>query len=402
MEEKLKTIAMSSHTLALPQDLPRVLGTYGGHTDGPLVICLGGIHGNEPAGVIAAQRVLEWLHTHQPPFRGELLALAGNRAALLNKTRYLAQDLNRVWSLERISAFRAGTWKEPAGPEDEEQRELLAAIDKALARRRGPVIFLDLHTTSAVGIPFTVIADTLLNRQLARSLPAPVILGLEEHLDATTLNYMNDCGYIAVGFEGGQNEALTSVEHHELALWTTLITAGCIRRADVPHASALHEKLAQQTKTVPPILEICYRHAVQPEDQFVMEPGFENFQRIERGQLLARDRRGEIRAQESSYILMPLYQSQGTDGFFLVREVKPVWLTVSAPMRQWQLEKFLPWLPGVRRHPEHSETLIVNPKIARWFVIKFFHLLGFRRQREEEGKLIVSRRPHDVASFEEW
>ena len=402
LETKLKANAMYSSPLALPSDLPRVLGTYGNHTDGPLVICIGGIHGNEPAGVVAAQRVLRWLHTHQPSFRGELIALTGNRAALLQSCRYLARDLNRMWSQERITAFRQGSGQTSIDPEDEEQRELLIAIDEVLARRRGPVIFLDLHTTSAAGIPFTVIADTLLNRQLARSLPAPVILGLEEHLDATTLNYMNDCGYIAVGFEGGQNEASTSVEHHELALWTTLITAGCLRRADVPHVHGLYEKLSQQTKTVPPILEIRYRHAVRPEDQFVMEPGFENFQKIARGQLLARDRHGEIRAKESGYILMPLYQSQGTDGFFLVQAVKPVWLTVSAWMRQWQLERVLPWLPGIHRHPERAETFVVNPAITRWFVIQFFHLLGFRRQREEEGKLVVSRRPHDVASFEEW
>lgn len=393
---------MEAKTLALPPDLPRVLGTYGSHTDGPLVICLGGIHGNEPAGVIAAQRVLDWLCTQQPSFHGELLALAGNRAALLHNARYLAHDLNRVWSQERISAVREGTWKDSTSPEDEEQRELLTAIDEALARRRGPVIFLDLHTTSAVGIPFTVIADTLLNRQLVRSLPVPVILGLEEHLDATTLNYMNDCGYIAVGFEGGQNEDPTSIDHHELALWMTLITAGCIRREDVSHVTTLHEKLAQKTKIVPSILEIRYRHAVQPEDQFVMEPGFENFQKVERGQLLAHDRRSQIRATENGYILMPLYQSQGTDGFFLVREVHPFWLTMSAWMRRWKFEAVLPWLPGIRRHPERPETFIVNPVIARWFVIEFFHLLGFRRQREEGGKLVVSRRPHDVASFKEW
>jgi succinylglutamate desuccinylase len=108
--------------------LPRVLGTYGGHTDGPLVICLGGIHGNEPAGVVAVQRVLDWLRTRQPSFRGELIALTGNRAALLRKCRYIAHDLNRAWSPERISAFRQGSRQNIVDPEDEEQRELLIAI----------------------------------------------------------------------------------------------------------------------------------------------------------------------------------------------------------------------------------------------------------------------------------
>jgi succinylglutamate desuccinylase len=50
---------MEANPLPLPQDVPRVLGTYGGTTAGPLVICLGGIHGNEPAGVLAAQRVVQ-------------------------------------------------------------------------------------------------------------------------------------------------------------------------------------------------------------------------------------------------------------------------------------------------------------------------------------------------------
>ncbi|MGE0826250.1 MAG: succinylglutamate desuccinylase/aspartoacylase family protein [Candidatus Binatia bacterium] len=386
----------------LPPDLPRVLGAYGGQLDGPLFICLAGIHGNEPAGIFAAQRVLQALHERRPRFCGEFVALAGNRAALLQQRRYLEQDLNRVWFSDRITALRTRFKADCLGPEDQEQQELLVAIEEALARRRGPVIFLDLHTTSAAGLPFSVIADTLVNRSLARSLPAPVILGLEEYLDGTTLNYMNDCGYVAVGFEAGQNEAPASIERHEVAIWTLLVKAGLLRSEDASQAESLRHTLAQQTRHIPPILEIRHRHAVKADDEFVMEPGYSNFQMVNRGQLLARNRHGEIRAGETGYILMPLYQSQGTDGFFLAREVKPIWLTVSAWMRRLRLDALLPWLPGISRHPERAETLIVNPAIARWFVIELFHLLGFRRQRSEEGKLVVSRRPHDVFSLEEW
>jgi hypothetical protein len=118
--------------------------------------------------------------------------------------------------------------------------------------------------------------------------------------------------------------------------------------------------------------------------------------------LLARDRHGDIRAPEAGLMLMPLYQSQGTDGFFLVREVRPFWLDVATYLQRLRLEKVLPWLPGIRRHPMLPETLLVNPRIARWFVIELFHLLGFRRQRPEGEHLVVSRRAHDVFSFEEW
>jgi succinylglutamate desuccinylase len=60
---------------------------------------------------------------------------------------------------------------------------------------------------------------------------------------------------------------------------------------------------------------------VRPGDGFVMEPGFRNLQAVEAGQVLARDRLGEITAVCDARILMPLYQDQGNDGFFLAREV---------------------------------------------------------------------------------
>ena len=379
-------------------DIPRELGRHGGHAAGPLVISIGGMHGNEPAGVFAAQRVVQALKSTNPPFMGTLVALAGNRSALARGCRFVSEDFNRMWLPQRLSALSSGSAHCALNIEERECRELFAAIGAALAQRRGPIVFLDLHTTSAQGIPFAIVADTLLNRRLALSLPAPVILGLEEQLEGTMLNYMNDSGYAAVGFEGGQNEAPSSIEHNEAALWTILVAAGCLAEESVPQAALARNQLTQRTAGVPRILEVRYRHAVEPGDHFVMEPGYVNFQPIKRGQLLARDGRGEVRARESGRILLPLYQSQGADGFFLVREISPRWLQVSALVRRLRLERILPVLPGIRRHPQRPETLIVNPGVARWLVTDFFHLLGYRRERSEAGKIVVSRRPHDVES----
>lgn len=71
-------------------------------------------------------------------------------------------------------------------------------------------------------------------------------------------------------------------------------------------------------------------------------------------------------------------------------------------LRHLQLERLLPVLPGVHRHPDQATTLVVNPRIARWFVLEIFHLLGFRKKRTQVGKLIVSRRWHVPGEFEEW
>jgi succinylglutamate desuccinylase len=296
---------------------PRELGRYGERGAAPLVICIGGMHGNEPAGVFAAQRVLAELNTHKPRFRGTLIALAGNRAALARGCRFVTEDFNRMWFPERLAALGSVALESSLNPEEQQCRELLGAIEAALAQQRGPVVFLDLHTTSADGAPFAIVSDTLINRALAISIAAPLILGLEEQLDGTLLNYMNDRGLAAVGFEGGQSEALSSVEHNEAALWAILITAGCLLEELVPRAATLRKILQQRSCGYPRVVEVRYRHAIAPSDQFIMQPGFVNFQPVKRGQLLARDRNGDIVARENARILLPLYQRRVRTDFSL-------------------------------------------------------------------------------------
>ena len=172
---------------------PRLLGSYGGDTPGPLVIGIGGMHGNEPAGVFALQDVLLSLHSRCPSFRGKLLALAGNRAALARGCRYIDEDFNRLWISERLQGMREQR-AELTSRRAEQQRELLTAIETALAQHQGPAVFLDLHTTSAEGQPFVVIGDSLPNRRFAFGLQAPVILGLEEQLEGTLLNHLSEQG----------------------------------------------------------------------------------------------------------------------------------------------------------------------------------------------------------------
>lgn len=384
------------------EGFPCELGRYGEQAAAPLVICIGGMHGNEPAGVFAARRVLGELNARNPPFRGSLIALAGNRAALVRGCRFIAEDFNRMWLPERVAALRSAAVHSALNPEEAQCRELSEAIEAALAQHRGPVVFLDLHTTSADGVPFAIVSDTLINRALAMGLAAPVILGLEEQLDGTVLNYMNDRGLAAVGFEGGQNEAPSSVEHNEAALWAILVAAGCLREGAMARAASVRNTLQQRSSGIPAILEVRYRHAITPADQFVMEPGFVNFQPVKRGQLLARDRNEEILARENGRILLPLYQSQGSDGFFLVREISPRWLRLSALVRRMRLERLLHLLPGIERDPQRPDTLIVDPRVARWLAVDLLHLFGFRRRRSEGGKIVASRRPHDVTSLTEW
>ena len=69
-------------------------------------------------------------------------------------------------------------------------------------------------------------------------------------------------------------------------------------------------------------MQIRHRHHIRPQDTFVMRPGYTNLQGIECGELLASDQDGDIRAPFAGRVFLPLYQSQGDDGFFIVQELQ--------------------------------------------------------------------------------
>ena len=86
----------SARQLARPEE--HLIGSVRGPLPGPTLLILGGIHGNEPAGVIAAKRVLPRIQERKADLRGEVVLLRGNTRALERKVRYIDADLNRQWS----------------------------------------------------------------------------------------------------------------------------------------------------------------------------------------------------------------------------------------------------------------------------------------------------------------
>jgi succinylglutamate desuccinylase len=108
----------------------------------------------------------------------------------------------------------------------------------------------------------------------------------------------------------------------EAAVTIALVARGCVSRALRPVLAASRALLARARGTRPARIEVTLRHEVTPEHEFRMEPGFANIHPTAAGTLLARDRRGEIRAPHDGVVLLPLYQPQGTDGFFYGREKK--------------------------------------------------------------------------------
>ncbi len=384
-----------AHQGVFGEDAPRehVLGVHRGSQPGPLLLAMGGIHGNEPAGVLAARRVLAALEREKPPMRGVLHCFAGNLGALTNGERFASEDLNRIWTDARMVEGSAVPPTADSGERDQLRSVLSAAVHAD--QGDGEVHFLDMHTSSAEGVPFICIGDTLRNRRFARDFPTPVIMGLEEQIDGALLEFLNNRGVVTLGFEGGKHDAIAAVDAHEAALWTALGAAGMIPRG-WPRVAEARRHLERSRGGLPRVLEIRYRHPITQGDGFTMRPGFRNFQMIDAGEVLADDDSGPIHAYRRSRVLLPLYQGQGNDGFFLGHSVNRFWLGLSRWMRRVRIDHLAGWLPGVHRHPDHADALLVNPKVARWATVQIFHLLGFRKRRRENDSLVFSRRRHDL------
>lgn len=298
---------------------PRVIDRVRGRNVGPTLIVVGGVHGNEPAGVEAARIVLERVRRDRVDVRGEVVGLRGNVKALGHNKRFIASDLNRMWTPARIAAARAAP--EATRAEELELLELGSELDRLIAGTRGPVMVLDLHTTSAAGIPFGVVGPTTAHRAFAHGFPIPSIVGLEELLEGVLTRYLGDRGVLTLAVEGGQSGSAAALANLEAVVTIALAVSGVLAAEEVSGLADARAVLARARGALPQTVEVVIRHAITPEVGFRMEPGFANIHATARGTLLANDRSGEIRAPFDGLVLLPLYQADGSDGFFYGREL---------------------------------------------------------------------------------
>jgi succinylglutamate desuccinylase len=264
---------------------PRVLADLGSPEEGPTLLVIGGLHGNEPAGVLGAERVIARLRADGRRPRGRFLALTGNRTALAAGKRFIDEDLNRIWLPEYLERVRSGRDLDRA--EDREVAELDATFRQALAEAHGIVHLLDIHTTSGPGPAFTVLHDTLTNRAFARALPLPIALGLEEELNGTLTDHFTELGAVALSVETGQHDDAHSVDRAAAAIWIAMWVAGLLPEGYDTEVEAARELLEVEGRGLPRAIEVRYRHAIPRGSHFHMYPGFGSFQTVTVGQPMA-------------------------------------------------------------------------------------------------------------------
>lgn len=256
------------------------------------------IHGNEDAGVKALENFFHAIPTNLPV---RIEAMVGNPDALAQGSRFLDRDLNRCFIKELGSECR----------EIKARDRLISELKTFREHDSHPLLVLDLHTFSAPGLPFCCTNQI----KIPFEVPVPSIHGLVDSLPGTFLSYCLNHQIPAIAFESGQHQDPASVARHEAFLWYVLEQVTGFKN------QKLKIDLLDITAEIPRDLHISYRHALDGSEEFKMRPGFFNLQEIFPGQIIADDKSGEITAKEQAWLLMPLYQKLGNDGFFLCKDV---------------------------------------------------------------------------------
>src|SRR5690606_29172411 len=153
--------------------------------------------------------------------------------------------------------------------------------------------------------------------------------GFDEQTKGTFMNYVNEMGLTGVAFEAGEHFAAASVENQVSFIWMILSIIGCIDGDKIEEFDKHYSNLAKANFGQHKIFDLVYHHEIEEEDQFKMRPGYTTFDKIEKGEHIADDTNGPLRAPEAGNIFMPLYQKQGEDGYFIVVEKSKEWLDLS-------------------------------------------------------------------------
>lgn len=373
----------------------RVLGKKIGNKQSPTMIALGGIHGNERAGINALLKVFQTIENENIEMRGNFYGISGNINAISKNIRFQNVDLNRIWTKEQILKLHL---EDNLDVESKEQKEIYHIIKSILQTESGPFYFLDLHTTSADTQPFITISDSLNNRKYSSNFSIPTVLGIEEYLEGPLLTYINEFGHVALGFEAGQHHKEVSVDNCVAFLWLALVAAKCLRKNDVKKYKFYKHSLSMFNETQD-FYKIDYRYAIKPFEDFKMVEGYKNFQEIEKKELLAYSNNKELTSKFNGKIFMPLYQQKGDDGYFIISKISKFWLNTSRFLRKIHFHQFLKMLPGVTSTKKKPYTLIVNPKTAQFLATEIFHLFGYRKKVFKKGKLHFIKRDRKVSEF---
>jgi succinylglutamate desuccinylase len=250
---------------------------------------MGGVHGNEPCGVQAVERLAREFRSGALSLaKGTLLLVIANEEALRGNVRSVHRNLNRLF-------------KDNSGESDcyetrraEQLKELLASADFAL----------DLHSTTSASPPFLMCEDdgiaTALRMRLERVVVGWATLG-SGALSGDTETWARRHGATAFTLECGQHSDPVAAEVAYQAAYQFL------------SITELISDTSTHNDPEPSVLRL-YGVKLKVDENFKFSKSYSGFDAVSAGELVGRDSHGEHRADRPSRIIFPIDPAKAAIG----------------------------------------------------------------------------------------
>lgn len=251
----------------------------------PYVGVCGSMHGDEPCGALAVQRVAGDFESHSlRPAKGTVLLIQANPKATKLGLRHTpeGEDMNRLWDFAFVDRLNRDAW----GYEHHrvlELKEVLGELD----------IFLDLHSAKTTTPAFGVSNGEGEIDEVAQHVGISYLVQSWDGLaDKVIIGFLKLAGTPALSIEcGAHSDREIATKAYGIAL-SFLRATGAIDDGEAVDGN--------EVRTVHVVEAIT-----KPSDEFHFGTALKGFQALEPGTLVGRDRITEIRVSRTCYAVLP-------------------------------------------------------------------------------------------------
>lgn len=280
--------------------------TFASAPSGRCLVVVGSVHGNEPAGRLAIEKIKELVENKNWHIDGDVYGLIGNPLAIKSNERFVEENLNRAFGRAEIP-----------GSYEEKRSEEITAWFKELAAQYTEMYLLDLHSVSLGNTRIAIYnVENKRAEKWAREVsPIPFFLAeREEVLPGSLMGAFEKLGGTGIAVECGNHSseegATVALEHIERALESL----GMLTERKVSFKGTV------QYEGTPRTYELTA--PIKPHAGFVWDLPVASELFVAKGTQFAHDDLGTHVAPEDCYIIMPSKVPQPEDfdaGFLAIK-----------------------------------------------------------------------------------
>ncbi len=267
-----------------------------GERPGPRLAVIGAMHGNERTGVEIVQRIKsKFSGKALNCLNGQVFLMIGNPHAYAQATRFVEEDLNRLFSEKEERAICGKKSATSVTLERKRAKELMDVL-------RGVDVLIDIHATIRPSVPFVYCEATPKHLEIATCFDVPYIVSPEPDFRPPDLfssadNFVDRHGGIGLTYESGWHKNPKNTDLIFAELMNVLECVGNLPRS--------REMFGKKSQKVPRQLRM-YRDIFPQTDHFsFVDAEMANFHFVKKDEPFARDGEKPICATRDSYVVFP-------------------------------------------------------------------------------------------------